>query len=51
MLGVADVGAGTGTTSKAAGVCHFEVTGVAGAMGRGCGSCAGLVGAGSCTEM
>ena len=51
MLGVADIGAGTGGTSRTAGVCGFVVTGVAGATGRACSSCAGLVGAGSGAEM
>ena len=50
-LGVADVGAGTGVTSGTSGVCGFGVAGIVGAMGRGCDSCAGLVGAGSGTEM
>ena len=50
-LGVADVGTGTGTTVGTAGVCGFGVAGIAGAMGRGCGSCASLVVAGSGTEM
>ena len=51
MLGVADIGAGTGVTLGTAGVCGFGVVGVAGATGRGCSSCAGLAGAGSGTEM
>ena len=51
MLGVADIGTGTGVTSGTAGVCGFGVAGVAGAMGRGCSSGACLVGAGSGTEM
>ena len=51
MLGVADISAGTGVTLGTAGVCGFRVSGIAGAMGRGCGSCAGLAGAGSGTEM
>ena len=51
MLGVADIGAGTGATSGTAGVCGFGVTGIAGMTGRGCGSCADLAGAGSGTEM
>ena len=51
MLGVADIGAGTGVTFGTAGVCGFGVTGVAGVRGRGCSSCAGLVGAGDGTEM
>ena len=51
MLGVADVGTGTGATSGTAGVCGFGVAGIAGATGGGCGSCAGLAGAGSVTEM
>ena len=51
MLGIADIGAGTGATLGTAGVCGFGVMGVAGATGRDCGSCAGLVGAGSGAEM
>ena len=51
MLGVADVGAGTGVTLGTAGVCDFGVTGVAGATGGGCSSCAGLMGAGNGAEM
>ena len=51
MLGVADVGAGTGVTSGTAAVCGFGVTGIAGETGGGCSSCAGLVGAGSGAEM
>ena len=46
--GVADVGAGTGVTSGTAGVCGVVV---AGATGRGCSSCASLVGSGSGAEM
>ena len=46
MLGVADIGAGTGATSGTAGVCGF---GVAGVMGYG--SCASLRGVGSSAEM
>ena len=48
-LGVADIGAGTRETSGTDGVCGFGVTGIAGAMGDGCGSCSGLADAG--TEM
>ena len=48
MLGVADVGTGTGAILGIAGVCGFGVTGIAGATGGGCGSCAG---AGSGAEM
>ena len=48
MLGVTDIGTGTGVTSGTAGVCHFVV---AGATGRGCNSCAGLAGAGNVAEM
>ena len=33
------------------GVCGFVVTGIAGATGGGCSSCAGLAGAGNVTEM
>ena len=51
MLSVADIGAGTGATLGTGGVCGFGVTGVGGTMGRGCGSCAALVGAGSGAEM
>ena len=51
MLGVADVGVGTGVTSDTAGVCGFGVTGIAGVTGGGCSSCAGLVGAGIVAEM
>ena len=51
MLGVADVGTDTGTTSGTAGVCGFRVAGIAGATGGGCSSCAGLAGAGSGAEM
>ena len=51
MLGVADIGTGTGTTSGTAGVCGFGVTGIVGAMGRGCSSCAGLICVGSGAEM
>ena len=51
MLGVTDVGADTGATLGTAGVCHFGVVSIAGAMGRGCDSCAGLAGAGSGAEM
>ena len=51
MLGVVDVDGGTGLTLVTAGVCCFGVAGIAGAMGRGCGSCAGLAGAGSGAEM
>ena len=51
MLGVADIGTGTGVTLGTAGVCGFGVTGVVSATGGGCSSCAGLVGAGSGTEM
>ena len=49
MLGVADIG--TGATLWTASVCGFGVTGIAGATGRGCSSCAGLTGAGSGAEM
>ena len=49
MLGVADVG--TGATSGRAGICCFVVAGVVSATGRGCSSCADLVGAGAVTEM
>ena len=42
MLGVADVGTGTGATLGTAGVCSFTVAGIAGAMGGGCGCCACL---------
>ena len=51
MLGVTDTGTGTGVTSETAGVCGFVVAGVAGATGRGCSSCAGLVGADDHAEM
>ena len=51
MLGVVDIGAGTGVTSRTAGVCGFGVTGIACATGRGCSSCAGLAGQGSGAEM
>ena len=51
MLGVADIGAGTGVTSGTEGVCGFGVTDIVGAMGGGCGSCAGLAGPGSGAEM
>ena len=51
MLGVADVGAGTGMTLGTAGVCGFGVTGVMGVTGGGCANCAGLVGAGNGIEM
>ena len=51
MLSVADVGTGMGVTSGTAGVCGFGVTVVVGATGGGCGSCAGLMGAGSVVEM
>ena len=51
MLGIVDIGADTGVTSGTAGVCGFVVAGVVGTMGRGCGSCAGLAGAGDGTEM
>ena len=51
MLGVADVGAGTGVTSGIAGVCGLGVADIVGATGRGCGKCAGLVGAGILAEM
>ena len=51
MLGVADVGAGTGVTLGTAGACCFGVTVIVGATGRGCGSCAGLAGAGNGVEM
>ena len=51
MLGVADIGTGTGVTSGTVGACGFGVTGIVGAMSRGCSSCAGLVVAGSGTEM
>ena len=51
MLGVVDIGTGTGVTLGTAGVCGFGVTGIEGAVGRGCSSCAGLVGAGSGAEM
>ena len=46
-LGVGEIGTGTGVPSWTAGVCGFGVTGIMGATGRGCGSCAGLRGAGS----
>ena len=51
MLGVADVGAGTGVTLGTAGVCGFGLAGIAGTTGIGCGSCAGLAGTGSGAEM
>ena len=51
MLGVADIGAGTGVTLGTAGVCGLGVTVIVGATGRGCSSCAGLAGAGSGAEM
>ena len=51
MLGIADVGMGTGTTSGTAGVCGFGVMDIAGATDRGCSSCADLAGAGSGAEM
>ena len=51
MLGVADIGAGTVATSGTAGVCSFRVAGIVGTMDGGCGSCAGLVAAGSGAEM
>ena len=51
MLGVPDIGMGTGVTLGTACVCGFGVAGIAGAMGRGCDSCAGLVVVGSGTEM
>ena len=51
MLGVADIGTGTGVTLGTAGVCGFGVAGIVGTMGGGCSSCAGLVGAGSGAEM
>ena len=51
MLGVIDIGTGTGVTSGTAGVCGFVVTGIASATGGGCGSCADLAGAGSVAEM
>ena len=51
MLGVADIGTGTGVTSQTVGVCGFGVAGIAGAMGGGCSSCAGLAGAAGGTEM
>ena len=51
MLGVADIGIGTGATSGTAGVCGFGVAVILGATGGGCGSCAGLAGAGSGAEM
>ena len=41
MLGVADIGTGTGVTLGIAGVCGFGVTVIAGATGGGCGRCAG----------
>ena len=51
ILGVVNIGTGTGATLGTAGVCGFGVAGIAGAMGGGCGSCAGLMGAGSGAEM
>ena len=51
MLGVTDVGTGTGVTLGTAGVCGFGVASIAGATGGGCSSCAGLVGAASGVEM
>ena len=51
MLGVADIGAGTGAASGTAGICGFGVAGIAGATGGGCSHCAGLAGAGSGIEM
>ena len=52
MLGVTDVGTGTGATSGTAGVCGgFVVTGVVGATGGGCSSHADLAGAGDVAEM
>ena len=51
MLGVADIVTGVGVTLGTAGVCGFGVAGIVGATGEGCGSCAGLVGAGSGTEI
>ena len=42
MLGVADVGTGTGAALGTAGVCGFGVSGIVGATGGGCSSCAGL---------
>ena len=51
MLGVADVGAGTGATSGTAIVCGFGVSDVADASCGGCSSCAGLAGAGGGAEV
>ena len=51
ILGVADIGTGTGVTLGTASVCGFGVAGIVGAMGGGCSSCACLVGAGGGTEM
>ena len=51
MLGVVDIGASTGATSRTAGVCGFGVAVVVGATGRGCGNCVGLMGAGGGAEM
>ena len=51
ILGVEDIGAGTGVTLGTAGVCGLGVAGIAGATGGGCGSCAGLAGAGNVTKM
>ena len=51
MLGVADIGTSIGAPSGTAGVCGFRVTVIVGATGRDCGSCAGLVHAGSVTGM
>ena len=51
MLGVTDIGTDTGVTLGTADVCGLGVTGIAGATDRGCGSCAGLVGAGVVVEM
>ena len=48
-LGVTDIG--TGATLGTAGVWFFWATGIVGAMGGGCSSCAGLACAGSGAEM
>ena len=51
MLGVADIGTGTGATLGTAAVCGFRIAGIAGATGGGCSGCAGLAGAGIVAEM
>ena len=51
MLGVANVGTCTGVTLGTASACGFGVAGIVGTMGRGCSGYAGLVVAGSGTEM